>query len=56
MKKKGWVEEARDGVYATILTDDKDSRCFSITLDGMLQFRRDSTSGPETSQSGRGET
>lgn len=41
MKKKGWLEEARDSVYATILTDDKDSRCFSMTLDGMLQFRKE---------------
>ena len=52
MKKKGWLEEVRDGVYAIILTDDKDSRCFSMTFRRYATVsQRDSTSGPETSQS-----
>ena len=31
-----WLKQLRDGVYAIILTDDKDSRCFSMISDGML--------------------
>ena len=37
MKKRGWLKELQD----SILTDDNDSRRFSMTASGMLQFRKE---------------
>jgi hypothetical protein len=37
MVKRGWLKELRD----PILTDDNDSRRFSMTTQGMVQFRKE---------------